>query len=282
MTPKEDTPEHKESAFKKYRDSKKNKPDLMETSFGSHSLPKKTELMSTSFGKHSEKIVEKVSPDSVPRISGKDNKHIHENVAPIKDLGEHQLDAVHDYSDESRPLNDMLHRHAKGYDISTKNADSYRNTAKHLDETLNTHKTKEDMHVYTGIKYSPSKHFKKVDGKIPDKKVVRLPAFTSTSSGFHNAREFSDMTMHPNDERHGIEHSEDGEARHVLKIHVPKGSHAMSLKKHSFVPAENEILLHRGHHIEIDSKPTKTDRHTYIWNAKIVHHHAPDLDKPVE
>jgi hypothetical protein len=55
----------------------------------------------------------------------------------------------------------------------------------------------------------------------------------------------------------------------------------MSLKKHSFVPVEHEVLLHRGHHIEIDGKPTHTDGNTYVWNAKVVGHHPNDLDKSV-
>jgi hypothetical protein len=191
--------------FKEYVKNKKL-PESMETSFGKHSLPKKPESMETSFGKHSEKIDEKISPDSIPRMTAKETNHIHEKAAPIHDnLSEPHLDAVKEYSDDSHSINDMLHRHDRGYDISTRNSSDYKNTAKHLDAALNQHKTNEDIHVYTGIKYLPSKHFKKVDGKIPEKTTVKLPAYTSTSSSFHSAREFSDMTMHPNDERHGIE-----------------------------------------------------------------------------
>lgn len=272
-------------SFKEYRKKNKDKPEPMETSFGKHSQPKKPESMETSFGKHSEKkehLQEKISPDSIPRLSDEEHTHLHENIAPIGKLTVDQKEAVKDYSDESRSVNGMMRRHDKGMDINTKNTEAYRTTVKHLDAALDKHKTKEDMHVYTGINYSPSKHFKKIDGKIPEKTTVKLPAYTSTSSSFHAAREFSDRTMHPNDERHGIEHEQYGEARHVLKINLPKGSHAMSLMKRSFCPAEKEILLHRGHHIEIDSKPTHTDDNTYIWNAKVVHHHSPDLDKPVE
>jgi ADP-ribosyltransferase exoenzyme len=147
---------------------------------------------------------------------------------------------------------------------------------------LDRQKTMEDMHVYTGIKYSPAKHFKKVGGKLPESTIARLPAFTSTSSSIKSARCFSEDTMHPNDERHGIEYPDSGEVRHDIKIHVPKGSKAASLRDHSFCPAEKEVLLHRGHDIEIHNKPEKLDHNTYLWSAKIVGHKAVGLSKSTE
>ena len=283
--------------FKEYRESKKNKPEIMETVFGSHSQPK-TETMTTSFGSHSkpknvnedkEGFELEKKPKDAPayakhKLTPEQDDHIHTKVAPLHadKISDMEKEAVHDYSDESRPLNSMLHRHAKGMDISTKNSESYKKTVKHLDNALGRHKTTEDMHVYTGLQYSPSKHFKKVDGKVPERQNVSLPSFVSTSSSVKSARAFSQDTMHPNDERHGIEHEEGGEARHVLKIHVPKGSHAMSLRDHSFVPEEKEVLLHRGHDIEIHHKPEKLDHSTYLWHAKIVAHNVTDLDREKE
>lgn len=282
--------------FKEYREDKKNVPETMITTFGSHSLQKnKKETMSTTFGSHSlpkdKPIQEKVRQNpgdgaayKVHELSPEEHVHIHSTVAPLpKDkISGKEKEAVSDYSDESRPINSMLHRHSSGHDITTKNTSSYRDTAKYLDHMLDRQKTTEDMHVYTGIKHSPAKHFKKVDGKIPESKVVNLPAFTSTSSSIKSARGFAEPTMHPNDERHGIEYPESGEVRHILKIHVPKGSKATSLQSHSFCPEEKEILLHRGHDIEIHHKPEKLDPNTYLWHGKIVGHHAVDLDKSPE
>lgn len=88
--------------------------------------------------------------------------------------------------------------------------------------------------------------------------------------------------MHPKDERHGIEYPDSGEVRHIIKIHVPKGTNAMSLKEHSFVPEEKEVLLHRGHNLEIHHKPEKLDKDTYLWHAKITGHKVNDLSKEVE
>jgi hypothetical protein len=264
--------EKEQKTFKQYRLEKHS--NSMEISFGQHSLPKKEdkrESMETSFGQHSKKNL----TEDVDRISEKDHEHIHNKVVPIGKLSKHELDAVKDYSDDSTPINSMLHRHDKGYDISHR-VDAHE-TSKHLDSALNKHKTTEDLHVYTGIKYSPSKHFKRCD-KVES---VHLPAYTSTSSSFHSAREFSDEAMHPNDENHGVHH-EAGSARHVLKIHVPKGTHAMSLMKHSFVPKEREVLLHRGHNLEIHHTPEAVGNNTYLWHAKIVSHKPNDLSKEKE
>ena len=279
--------------FKEYREEKKTKPEVMETSFGSHSESKN--VMETSFGSHSQPKVKPLqeklasNPGDAPaykahELSPNGHDHIHENVAPLHDdkISAMEKEAVHDYSDESTPINSMLHRHAKGHDISTKNTDAYRDTTKYLDHALNRQKTTEDMHVFTGIKYSPAKHFKKVAGKVPETTKVNLPAFTSTSSSIKSARPFSEATMHPNDERHGITYPDSGDVRHIIKIHVPKGSKAASLKAHSFCPEEKEVLLHRGHDIEIHHQPEHLDQNTYLWHAKIVGHKVADLSKPVE
>jgi len=71
------------------------------------------------------------------------------------------------------------------------------------------------------------------------------------------------------DEDHGIE---DGGGSHFLKIHLPKGTKAASVREHSFVPEEREILLHRGHNIEIQHKPTKMANDMYMWHARVISH----------
>lgn len=281
--------------FKDYRESKKK--ESMTTSFGSHSLSKNRESMTTSFGSHSlpkdkkldEKVESKKGHPTSPAydahaITPKQDDHIHDTVAPLHDdnLSLDGRDAVADYSNDSRPINSMLHQHDKGHDISTRNTQAYRDTVGHLDSVLSGHKTTEDTHLFTGIKYSPAKHFKRVGGKLPEKVEVNLPAFTSTSTSLKAARCFSEPTMHPNDERHGIVYPDSDEVRHIIKIHVPKGSHAVSLKEKSFCPAEKEVLMHRGHDIELHHTPEKLDDSTYLWSARVVGHKLADLSKPVE
>lgn len=284
--------------FKEYREAKKNKPETMETSFGTHSLPKKKETMETSFGSHSlpktKSVKEDVAPATPKKVAhpmayakhirtDEEHEHQHTQVAPFHQdkATQDERYAVSDYTDSSTPINSMLHMHNKGHDISTQNKAQYRDTAKHLDSALNGHTTHEDTHVYTGIKYSPAKHFKRVAGKVPISVNVHLPAYTSTSTSVTAARSFSEHTSHPNDERHGVD-SESHECRHIIKIHVPKGTHAMSLRDSSCVPEEKEILLHRGHELEIHHQPEKLDNETYLWHAKVVGHKLADLSKPAE
>lgn len=271
---------NKMTSFTKFRNS-----NSIETCFGSHSLGTIHDSVETSFGSHSE-IQEKQNADNYENhiLTDDEHKKIHSSVAPIHDekLNEPELNAVKKYSDQSRLLNKMLYAHDKGSDISSKEHDDNKEITKHLESGLSKHKTKSDVHLYTGLKVSPSRYFKRSGGVIPEHKEVMMPAFTSTSTSVKSAKEFSRPTMHPNDERHGISYPDDDEVKHVLKIHVPKGTNAMSLQKHSFCPAEKEILLGRGHKIEIHHKPERLDSHTYLWNAKLTSHTPHDLDKPVE
>ena len=278
------------TTFKQYIDKHRGKIPSIETVFGSHSEEKggKTPSISTSFGKHStkEKISEKVEiPEGHQKnmYSAAQEEAIHESIAPLHDdrMSPDEKKTVKTYSDESYPYNRLLHRHDKGSMTSTPNFDAHKKVIGHMDSLLEKHKTTSDMHVFTGIEFSPAKHFKRVDGKVPTSTKMHMPAFTSTSTSLRAAREFSQETSHPNDDRHGV-NSEVEEKRHVLKIHVPAGSHAMSLMKHSFVPSEKEVVLHRGHTIEVHHEPEKIDDNTYMWHAKIVDHKKADLSKDNE
>lgn len=280
-------------SFKEYRDEKNSKNPSEQAYFGTHSRPK-GEIPSeqASFGSHSNKTrisedaeLEKKRDeiDSVLAGHGRTKEqtdHIHENVAPIRndDFNLDQRDAVDEYTDESGDLNNALHRHHQG---KLKKSPHFA-AASTIDSVLNNHKTTEDTHVFTGIKFSPAKHFRKTKDGVPTTTKVDFPAFTSTSTSLSSAREFSSGLSTPNDKNHGVEHDRFGEARHVLKINVPKGTNAMSLKKVSYIPHENEVLLHRGHTLEIHHQPQDIGDNTYLWNAHVVGHKLNDLSKPVE
>ena len=132
----------------------------------------------------------------------------------------------------------------------------------HLDHIMSKHKVKKQFHVFTGLKVDPSKEFK----KNGDSTTFRHPAFMSTSTTKRVASEFA----------RNVPNKDEGTSeRHVLKLHVPEGAHAMSVKDHTTYNDENEILLHRGHHIEIHHTPTivKDSRGTTkIWHGRIVGH----------
>lgn len=250
-------------SFKQYREESKGKLDSLETCFGKHSIGKASLV--------SEDIIP-TKKTSYEKYAPKDNDLIHNKIASGNAHDEDEEDAITDYSDDSRPLNSMLHMHDKGHDISGRKNAAYHDNVEKLDKILSRHQTTEDMTVFTGLKSTPARHFKS-EGDKPEKTTrVHLPAYTSTSSQLRSAHPFAEPTMHYKDERHGVEYDENDEARHVLKIHVPKGTNAMSIKKYSFCPEEDEVLLHRGHDIEIHHKPERLDRNTYIWHAKIVGH----------
>lgn len=284
--------------FKEYQDLKHKIPSI-ETVFGSHSQKKddnekhpskqhEIPSIETVFGnhsgtKHSIQEDSESSTDAFKRIDNgpKKESSIHKSLAPIKTdkLNDDELEAVKDYSDESMPINGILHQHDGGHVISDKKKQTYGSTVANLDSALEKHKTTGDMHVFTGIRFSPAKHFTKVNGVTPDTKKVYLPAFVSTSTSLGQAKGFSDHVSDKNDAAHGI-NSKTIPARHTLKIHVPEGTNAMSLKKHSFAPAENEVLLARGHTLEIHKTPEHIGDNNYVWHAKIVGHDKADLSVP--
>lgn len=262
--------------FKEYREEQKRKRGkeetkkypAMETFFGKHSEQKKT--METSFGKHSEPK-KKVNEATIPEEDDtQEQKHIHEHVAPMGKLDHHETGAIKNYTDDSAHLNKSLHKYHGGEALGEKQ----KQAVGHLDNILNRHKTKEDTHVYTGIHRSPSAHFEHDDNGHPrEHAYVHLPAYTSTSTDENYAQGFSKEHHHVNDEKHGITDSH----LHVLKIHLPKGTHAASVRGYSYFPHEQEVLLHRGHDIKIHKTPEKKripgrKEHYYLWHGTVVGH----------
>jgi hypothetical protein len=290
----------KDKTFKEFKEEK-NKPQDMETFFGSHCLPKdKKQNMETVFGSHSAKdsksplkedkqfdsnlsgrLTDDMKTVKPHVITSDQNTHIHEKVAPLDadKMSGNEAEAISDYSDESKPLNSLLHQHSKGHDISQDSKKQYRKTINYLDSVLSRRKTNEDIHVYTGLKKSPAAYFTYNKGVPSPTQEVHLPAFTSTSTSIKSARGFSEPVSHVRDENHGISYpTEENEVRHILKIHVPKGTHGMSLKGASFAPEENEILLHRGHNLEISSNPEHISKDTYLWHGKLISHAPKNLE----
>jgi len=273
--------------FKEFRQQKSKKKPSEEASFGKHSqgpVGKRKPSDEASFGAHSQepqakKINEELNVSKDEEATKEDHDHLHKNVAPVVKMTPHEKDAITTYTDHSTPLNFTLFHHHNGHNYNK----GYKKHIDGIDSAMNKAETKDDMHVYTGLKRSPTRHFDKGDTH----KEVHFPGFVSASTSLGMARTFTKPAKHENDKNHEVNHglnsaSEEDGARHVLKIHVPKGSKAMSLKKHSFLPKEQEILLHRGHDIEIHHKPEiHTDhkgRVTHIWHGKLTGHYPGNLD----
>ena len=242
------------------------------TVFGKHSVEVKEKLpsMETSFGKHSE-------PTKNLKEEYKDEASTHRNTE-FKPADDEELNHVFSYSKHSAFTNKHLH---DNYNNDTPTDEHVKNHIDTLTDALNRHKTKRDITVYTGTRRSPSEHFKPGQTEAH----VHLPAFTSTSTSEHLAGTFSKTVKHENDKNHGIDHKKYGNlfgepehgARHILKIHVPKGSSGASIRKHAKYKEENEFLLNRGHNIKIHHKPEKLDSDTYLWHAHITGHEPKDI-----
>jgi hypothetical protein len=265
-------------AFKKYREEKTSKKlPAMETTFGKHSLPKtpkKLPAMETTFGKHSLEKPQLVKEDAdAYQLSHADQQTIHKNFAPLNDdINKSQKQAAEKYSTHSQDLNSTLH------DLyNSKPKVAIHNIHEHVDQAhligamLDNHKTKAPIHVYTGVKHSPVTHFQG-DNEHSEHATVHLPAFTSTSTSLQVAKGFAGKTTHPDDHKHGVDSAPGNGANHILRIHVPEGSHAASIRHVALLQEENEVLLHRGHNLEIHKTPEKIGSSTYLWHAKLVSH----------
>lgn len=233
--------------FKEYRKNK-NKLQSMETSFGSHSI-QESEYKVLSDEEQAE-IHQKLKLDKT-------------NIDP-KNIGD-----ITKYTDSSYGLNSYLHATRNGHDTSTQTMN--RDWANRLTDTLSKQSTKEPYDVYTGINHSPAKYFTSQKELGPVQ--VHLPAFTSTSTKRRTASLFSRRSQDPNDSKHGVKSEAD--VKHIIKIHMPTGTQAASVMPYSFSAHEHEVLLNRGHNIEVDPIPEHIGNNTYQWNAKIVGH-TPD------
>lgn len=229
----------------------------METVFGSHSVKELQEEVSTTPGKIT-------TTEQIGRHSPEAEQSIHDkNKVGINDH-------IQNYTSKSTDINHALHTKTPDPDIKKQ--------IKGVDKVLDAARIHEDTHVYTGLKDSPVKYFK---GSGSAK--VHLPAYTSTTTHYATATFFTtgkELTKQEK-ERHTPINSDYTKTtnltvpKHVLKIHLPKGTNAGSVKHFSTHQEENEILLHRGHNIEIHPHPTIDKHGTHIWHARIISH-TPD------
>lgn len=184
---------------------------------------------------------------------------------------------LRNYSDKSKQMNDALHDHAAGKKIEdTQFNDPERHErnlsfAHETSKVLAKHHTKSDHTVYSGIQQKHAEIFK--NKNKPTK--LHHPGFISTSTDFNQATRFTGGGKNSKEEHH------------VLKIHVPKGTQGGSMGGNTHSPKEKEVLLQRGHDIEVHHKPTIIEhpKHgkIHVWNAKIVGHNPKPLNvKPVK
>ena len=128
----------------------------------------------------------------------------------------------------------------------------------------------DDLKLYTGVKVSPVTTAGVEWNSTRPVKILHLPAFTSTSTNFDVATQFTEPdteSVHHESDHHGV--IESG-ATHVLQLNFPERiHHAASMMDHG-VGHEEEVLLGPNHSFELHPRPTKIDGPNgtvYIWKA---------------
>ena len=162
--------------------------------------------------------------------------------------------AIKSYTDVSVQLNAHLKKawaNKVKPSMNVDNLDHGLHNPVSLDEALKEHEAPTDFHVYSGLKGHP---FLKTNYARPTydlkhtKKVIKavLPAYSSSSLDFNQAHSFASSP--------GWEHINPD--KHILKIHIPKGSkHGAYVAHNSDQPHEREFLLRRGTKIHIHPEP---------------------------
>jgi len=128
----------------------------------------------------------------------------------------------------------------------------------------------DDLKLYTGVKVSPAATAGVEWNSTRPVKILHLPAFTSTSTNFDVATQFTEPdeeSVHHESDHHDV--IESG-ATHILQLHFPHTiHHAASMIDHG-VGHEEEVLLGPNHSFELHPRPTKVDGPlgpVYVWKA---------------
>ena len=270
-------------SFKAYANTKLH---AIETVFGHHSQPEPMYAMKTVFGHHSQSkpIKEAVFKKDVNWYDHVTEKDIHDDHDATPNTKDEKNALLH-YSHGSRDINEFLHRSYRG-EKTPATLSKNKKLIKHLDKLLDHSTIKYDTHVYTGLPESPHIAWEKT-GTSPKKPVKAiLPAFTSTSTNYDIAKNFAKFHRNPDYVTHKPRNSDapneskyGNKGNHILKLELPEGTHAASIRSHSNYDEENEVLLHRGHQIEIDPRPSVDQHRNYVWHGRIIGHSPHEIEK---
>jgi hypothetical protein len=281
--------------FKGFLNEEKEKRVLIKTLFGSHSVDKKkiekqekqnpenyrvASFRDTNFRVESVDGVNTNTENEItkPHTDAESNKfHSNNRVIderPTVGVPKNFFGWLNAYSQNSRDMNNALYNDHLGKKIEkTALNDEERHQrnltfAHEASKALANTRTKSDHTVFSGIYPEHAEAFKN------QKKPIQAhhAGFISSSTDFNQAAKFAGK-------------GEGGE-KHMLRIHVPKGTQAGSMKWISSYVREKEILLQRGHDLEIHHEPTiinhPKEGKIHVWHAKIVGHKPKELNtKPV-
>jgi len=135
--------------------------------------------------------------------------------------------------------------------------------------------------LYTGVQVSPATTAGMEWNSTRAKKLLQLPAFTSTSTNFDAASLFTAVdstSKHYESDHQGIILPN---ARHVIELNFDEHVYnAASMLGHTGAGNEREVLLGRGHEFELHPRPTLVLDHltnpVYVWKA----FHSQHLPRP--
>lgn len=174
-------------------------------------------------------------------------------------------------------FNDSLwnHYHKAKIEGSDNKEDHERGVAysNELSKVVEKHKTPHDVTVFTGISQKHANELKLKGRKEPSR--FHHAGFISTSTDYNQALKYTGGR------------AKSGEEKHVLRLEVPKGTQGGSIRHVSQYKRENEVLLNRGHNLEIHHEPTIINHpdgsKVHIWHAKVVGHNPEKLNtKPLQ
>ena len=209
------------------------------------------------------------------RLMAHYNKSLNYPAHP-KDEDEHPIRGYIRFNSRSSVYNGHLHD-VYMYGLNDKNIDAERRVGgdiKKISDAITHTPAPHSFHVYTGLRGDPFKKRKLFGvhllGKSPEGHLkAHLPAFTSASLSPQIALNFSNW-----EENYGAT------KRHILKIHIPKGSKHGAYVDHMSGHGEHEFLLDKGKNIRIHPKPehfvtSRKDEgmlkpvHYFVWHAHI-------------
>lgn len=221
--------------------------------------------------------IHEIINEDIPKSSG---GGIHRGLRPTPStkIGAQSLHNF-SYGSVSRSINDFLHKKYRGQDLK-KIPDSLRTLDK---EFTKLSLLKKEIRVYTGVPQSPSRIWDLSKSSTNTPVKAHLPAFTSTTTNYSIAQEFSgadevdlkkftphkiigDLAKHKNFDKY-VNFAQ------IIYIIVPAGYNAVSLKNVSGYSRESEILLPRGLDIMINPHPIvilNKGPITCLWGAKVI------------
>lgn len=186
---------------------------------------------------------------------------------------------VHEYTRSSRRLNRALH--TCGGDIYSINP-AHETEARRMTEACDF-KSKKAITVYSGLHVNPQDHFNDDD----EHTTFHHPAFLSTTTCPGVASYFGEAHVpKPGTQLRGgaVVHNP-RPMSHILRLHVPKGSRAISVSGGKYIDGpenkyrEQEVLIQRGAHIKIHKTPSKFGD-CLVWHGELVgHSYTQDSDK---